>query len=105
MVHSVILCNRMIPHMFNVHSQPSCSVIDIYINAHMIIIMINAIFWDYYPISIDIIHYTYGYYFSPQRVMYSDVECNFMELKEDDMGVLPCDMRCAMCLCMLFMDV
>ena len=51
-------------------------------------------FRDYYPISIDIIHYTYGYYFSPQRVMYSDVECNFMELKEDDMGVLPCDMRC-----------
>ena len=29
--------------------------------------------WDYYPLSIDIIHYTYGYYFSPQRVLYSDI--------------------------------
>ena len=44
-------------------------------------------FWDYYPLFIDIIHDTYGYYFSPQRVL-------FMELKEDDMGVLSCDMRC-----------
>ena len=26
--------------------------------------------------------------------MYTDVECYFMELKGDDMGVLPCDMRC-----------
>ena len=68
-VHCDILCNRMIPHMFNVHSQPSCNVIVVYINAHMIIIMINAIFWDYYPLSIDIIHYTYDYYFSPHRVM------------------------------------
>ena len=53
--------------------------------------------WDYYPLSIDIIPYTYGYYFSPQRVLYSDVRwCRvfFMKLKEDDMGVLPCNMRC-----------
>ena len=40
----VILCNRMIPHMFNVHSQPSCSVIYVYINAQMVIIRFNAIF-------------------------------------------------------------
>ena len=43
-VHCVILCDRMIPHMFNVHSQPSCSVIFVYSNAQMVIIMFNAIF-------------------------------------------------------------
>ena len=43
-VHCVILCDRMIPHMFNVHSQPSCSVIYVYINAQIVIIMFNAIF-------------------------------------------------------------
>ena len=43
-VHCVILYNRMIPHMFSVNSQPSCSVIYVYINAQMVIIMVNAIF-------------------------------------------------------------
>ena len=43
-VHSDILCNRMIPHALYVHSQPSCSVTYVYINAQMVIIMLNAIF-------------------------------------------------------------
>ena len=43
-VHCDILCNRMIPHVLYVHSQPSCSIIYVYINAQMVIIMFNAIF-------------------------------------------------------------
>ena len=43
-MHHVIVCNRMIPHMLYVHSQPSYSVIHVYINAQMVIIMFNAIF-------------------------------------------------------------
>ena len=46
-VHCVTLCDRMIPHMLYIHSQPSCSDIYVYINAQIVIIMINAIFWDY----------------------------------------------------------
>ena len=34
----------MIPHMLYVHSQPSCGVIYVYINAQMVIIMLNEIF-------------------------------------------------------------
>ena len=64
-VHCDILCDRMIPHMFNVNSQPSCNVIYVYINAQMIIIMFNAIFLGL--LSIDI-NYIYGCYFSPQRL-------------------------------------
>ena len=43
-VYCVILCDRLIPHMFNVHSKPFCSVIYVYINAVMVIIMFNVIF-------------------------------------------------------------
>ena len=39
---SDILCDRMIPHVLYVHSQPSCSVIHVYIDAQMVIIMCNA---------------------------------------------------------------
>ena len=68
MVCCDILCDTMIPYIFNVHSQPSCNVIYVYINAHMVIMMSNVMFWDYYSLSIDI-NDIYDYYFSPQRLM------------------------------------
>ena len=43
-VHFDILCNILICHMLCINSQPSCNVIDVYINAQMIIIMFNAMF-------------------------------------------------------------
>ena len=68
-VHCDILCNRMIYYMLCINRQPSSNVIDVYINAQMIILMINAIFLGLLSIDIfDISHYAYGYYFSPQRV-------------------------------------
>ena len=46
-VHCVILCDRMIPYALYVHSQPSCSVIYVYINAQMVIICLMKYLWDY----------------------------------------------------------
>ena len=43
-VHCDILCDILIYDMLLINSQPSCNVINVYINAQMIIIMINAIF-------------------------------------------------------------
>ena len=44
----------MIYYMLCINSQPLCHVINVYINAQMIILMINAILmqylWDYYPL-------------------------------------------------------
>ena len=49
----VILCDRVIPHAWYVHSQPSCSVIYVYINAKMVIIMLNEIFLGLLMIIIE----------------------------------------------------
>ena len=55
-VHCDILCNGMIYDMLCINSKPLCHVINVYINAQMIMLMINvninAIFWDYYPLCL-----------------------------------------------------
>ena len=37
-----ILCNGLLSYMFCINSQPLCHAINVYINAQMIILMINA---------------------------------------------------------------
>ena len=58
-VHSDILCDGMIYDMLSINSQPLCHVINVYINATMIIVMINAninaIFWGLLSIMLIVI--------------------------------------------------
>ena len=75
----------MIPHVLYVYSQPSCSVIYVYINAQMVIIMFNAIFFwiinDYLIILLII-------------VIHKDINSlhrDNMEMKGVVMVNLPCD--------------
>ena len=58
-VHCDILCNRMISYMFSVNIQPLCHIINVCINAQIIILMINvninAIFLELLSIMLIVI--------------------------------------------------
>ena len=85
-MHSVILCDRMIPHIFNVHSQPSCSVIYVYINAQVVILIFDAIFFEI------IIHYSMILLILMIFMFVNSLHRDYVEMKGDVMVVLPCDM-------------
>ena len=58
----------MIPHMFSINSQPLCHIINVYINAQIIILMIsvniNAIFMELLSIilkDITSLHRKFGH--------------------------------------------
>ena len=57
-----IFCNEMIFSVLCVNSQPLSHVINVYIDAQMMILMVNA------NIIRVINHYVYILFFSPQRV-------------------------------------
>ena len=54
-MHCDFLCDGMIYYMLCINSQPSCHVINFYINAQMIIIMINAIYLGLLSIMLIVI--------------------------------------------------
>ena len=61
-VHYDILCNEMIYYVLCINSQPLSDVINVYIDAQLMILMVNA------NIIRVINHYVYILFFSPQRV-------------------------------------
>ena len=75
----------MIPHVLYVYSQPSCSVIYVYINAQMVIIMFNAIFFwiinDYLIILLILM----------TLKDINSLHRDNMEMKGVVMVILPCD--------------
>ena len=94
----------MIPHALYVYSQPSCSVIYVYINAQMVIIMIKCnifgIINDYLMILMIILILMI-------LIFVNSLHRDYMEMKGDEMVILPCDMQChVFCeLCMLCKDL
>ena len=61
-VHYDIFCNEMIFSVLCIKSQPLSHVINVYIDAQLMILMVNA------NITRVINHYVYILFFSPQRV-------------------------------------
>ena len=82
----VILCDRMIPYALYVHSQPSCSVHYVYINAQMIIIMLNEIFLGLLMI---ITEYVMILLILMTLIVVNSFHRDYMEMKGD---ILPCNM-------------
>ena len=82
-----ILCDRMIPHALYVHSQPSCSVIYVYINAQMVIIMLNEILAGLLMI---ITEYLMILLILMKLVVVNSLHRDYMEMNRVEMVILPC---------------
>ena len=82
-----ILCDRVIPHALYVHSQPSCSVIYVYINAQMVIIMLNEIFLGLLMINTEYVMILLKLMIL--IVVYS-LHRDYMEMNGHEMVTLPC---------------
>ena len=82
-----ILCDRMIPHTLYVHSQPSCSVIHVYINVQMVIIMFNTIFLR---LSMIINDYLMILLILMILIVVNSLHRDYMEMKGNEMVILPC---------------
>ena len=87
-MHCDILWNRTIPHVLYVHSQPSCSVIYVYINAQMVIRMFNAICLGLLMIIND---YLMILLILMILIVVISFPRDYMEMKGDEMVILPCD--------------
>ena len=86
-MHSDILYNRMIPHALYVHSQLSCNVIYVYINAQMIIIMLNEIFLG---LLIIITEYLMILLLLMIFIVVNSLHRDYMEMNGAEMVILPC---------------
>ena len=79
----------MIPPALYVHSQPSCSVIYVYINAQMVIIMLNEIVVGLLMI---IPEYLMILLILMILIFVNSLHRDYMEMNGDEMVCLPCTM-------------
>ena len=77
----------MIPHALYVHSQPSCSIIYVYINAQMVIIMLNEIFLGLLMI---ITEYFMILLILMILIFVNSLHRDYMEMNGVEMVILPC---------------
>ena len=82
-----ILCNTMIPHALYVHSQPSSSVIHVYINAQMVITMLNEILLGLLMI---ITEYLMLLLILMKLIAVNSLHRDYMEMNGVEMVILPC---------------